>query len=390
MTPVDVTIRRTSDRIPPLGIGLWTAHRPLPAVVQSQLEKLAPNHVDVLIDLRRPREIETLTVLLRQALAYGPTIWLYAICADDAPEPGLDALAECLDDTDASIAGLLLTPAAYLHSYQPDGAWPRGASPADLLALARTYWPALALGGGFPTYFTELNRCRPDPERIDFLTHATSPIVHAADDRSVIETLDSLPHIFDSARHIAPGCPYRITTSAIGAWTNPYGHALTPNIDRQRRTLSDNDPRQRGLFAAAWALGYMARAIGRVDSLTLSSIGPPFAVADAAGRFPIHDILRGLNRAAGRPALRVASGENTLRGLGWMIGPDRGELWIGNLSETPKDVHLPGLQAAAVVDDHIAFDALGPDDWPLERLKPRADGALTLAPFAVARVDIRL
>jgi hypothetical protein len=51
------------------------------------------------------------------------------------------------------------------------------------------------LGGGMLSYFTELNRKRVPGELIDFVTHCTNPIVHAADDLSVMQTLEALPFI---------------------------------------------------------------------------------------------------------------------------------------------------------------------------------------------------
>ena len=44
----------------------------------------------------------------------------------------------------------------------------------------------ITLGGGMLSYFTELNR-KPVPKGVfDFITHTVCPIVHAADDISVI------------------------------------------------------------------------------------------------------------------------------------------------------------------------------------------------------------
>lgn len=377
-----------STRIPPLGIGLWAAHAARPVELLCQLESLAPHHVDIMVDLRRPHDPDALATVLPICKASARSVFLYVICDDICPEAGLSTLKQMLDAGRHEIAGLLLTPAAYLQSYQPDGEWPSTVSPAELIALGREFWPDVAIGGGFPTYFTELNRCRPDPAGIDFLTHATSPIVHAADDHSVIETLECLPHIFDSARRIAPDKPYRVTTSAIGAWVNPYGLALTPNTERERRTLSDNDPRQTALFAAAWSLGYMVQAIGQVDSLTLSSIGQPFPIADATHRYPIFDVLRGLARGAGQTALRTTTDHPALTAFGWAYNDGRGEIWLANLSEQSLAVSVDGARAAAILDDRIAMPSLSLDEWPLDRLEPISDNTLQISPYAVARVEI--
>ncbi|HET7313302.1 hypothetical protein [Salinisphaera sp.] len=386
---VSVSVRKTDGcRLPPLGVGLWTDRLEPAATLVSQFERLDPNHVDMLVDLRQPENLdrleETLSLCRRRALP----VWLYAITPDTQPGAALKTLAHRLNSAAIELAGMLLTPAAYLASYQPDGDWPTTISPEELRALGREIWPTMRLGGGFPTYFTELNRCRPDPVAIDFLTHATSPVVHAADDLSVMESLESLPHVFASARALAPDVPYHVTTSAIGAWTNPYGGTLTPNAESERVTLSDNDPRQRGLFAAAWSLGYMAQTIGRVDGLTLSAIGKPFPIADATTRYPIFDVLRGMGAGAGRQALAGISDIDDLAALGWVRDDGRAELWLANLTVHTRAVHIADSYRAAVLDENTDLACVAPDDWPLDRLEPQGDTPLTLAPYAVARVEL--
>src|SRR3546814_17729000 len=81
------------------------------------------------------------------------------------------------------------------------------------------------------SYFTELNRKRPPVGLLDFVRHATCPIVHAADDRSVIQTLEALPHIVRSARAIVGESPYRLGPPTIGMRPNPYWPRPTANPD---------------------------------------------------------------------------------------------------------------------------------------------------------------
>ena len=90
-----------------------------------------------------------------------------------------------------------------------------------------------ALGGGMFSYFTELNRKRPPVALLDFVTHATNPIVHAADDDSVMETLEALPHITRSARAIIGDLPYRIGPSTIAMRHEPLRDADDPEPARR-------------------------------------------------------------------------------------------------------------------------------------------------------------
>src|SRR3546814_1455693 len=78
--------------------------------------------------------------------------------------------------------------------------WSSDVCSSDL--AARRAFPGIALGGGMFSYFTELNRKRPPVGLLDFVSHATCPIVHAADDRSVIQTLEAIPHIEIGRAHV--------------------------------------------------------------------------------------------------------------------------------------------------------------------------------------------
>ena len=102
--------------------------------------------------------------------------------------------------------------------------------------------------------FTELNRKRPKAALFDFITHTTCSIVHAADDRSVMETLETLPAIIGSAKAMIDEKPYRIGPSAIAARMNPYGKGVARQSCQRARLphksrSSPARPVQRGLDA---------------------------------------------------------------------------------------------------------------------------------------------
>ena len=85
------------------------------------------------------------------------------------------------------------------------------------------------------------------------MTHATNPIVHAADDDSVMETLEALPHITRSARAIIGSralshrsLDHRDADEPL--WLAHHAQPATASAI----CMADDDPRQRGRFAAAW------------------------------------------------------------------------------------------------------------------------------------------
>ncbi|WP_110650506.1 hypothetical protein [Salinicola peritrichatus] len=397
--------------LPSIGCGVWLNRlldlEPDLARLAWQLDSVAPRHLDVLLDLRDSQALERLPGVMALAAERGVAVWLYVVCEDRDPARSLSSLARRLESVPGVPAGMLVTPAAYLKSYQPDGVWPSGASPREALAAARTLWPGLALGGGVPTYFTELNRCRPDPAAIDFITHAVSPIVHAADDRSVMETLESVPDIVASCRALAPAATYRITTTAIGAWTNPYGERLTPNDGTQRVTLSDNDPRQRGQFAAAWSLGFLARAaLAGVDSLTLSSLGPPFDIGDSP-LHPVGHVITGLARMSGQTLcespfeigpleidpveiskVRKRSEISALATLAWQTAlPAINEAWITNLTAEPLALGLKRIEIVDVTLLESERDGFQPTPELRRRLEEGC--RIALPPLAILSVRWR-
>ena len=97
-------------------------------------------------------------------------------------------------------ASVAVSPGVDLKSYPPSVDRPPSPPLAELYAAARAAFPGLPLGGGMFTFFTELNRRRVPAHLLDFVQHATTSVMHAADDRSVMETLESLPHVIRSVR----------------------------------------------------------------------------------------------------------------------------------------------------------------------------------------------
>ena len=84
-------------------------------------------------------------------------------------------------------------------------------------------------GGGMFSYFTELNRKHVPLEELGFVTHCTCPIVHAADDLSVMQSLEALPFITHSTRAFIGDKPYWIGPSTIGMRQIPDGSRTMEN-----------------------------------------------------------------------------------------------------------------------------------------------------------------
>lgn len=192
---------------------------------------------------------------------------------------------------------LAALPRSYLRSYQPAGPWPEGPTPDTALAPLKAAFPDTAVGAGSLTNFTELNRW-PPRVRSDFLTFGNTANVHAADDRSVMQTLEALPDIFASAKALSPGLPLHLGLFAIAMRTNPYGATVQPNPDRLRLPMVQDDPRQGTEFAAAYAAAILALAAeAGVESVALAMTDGPLG----PGNGPLADFLVHAADLAGHP-----------------------------------------------------------------------------------------
>ncbi|MBN7786241.1 hypothetical protein JYP51_15055 [Ponticoccus gilvus] len=311
------------------------------------------------------------------------------------PEAGIAGAADALADAGLAPRRVLALPEGYLGSHQPSGPWPRGATPAELLPMLRRSFPMAEIGGGVMTNFTELNRCRPDMAQADYLTHGNTAIVHAGDDLSVLETLECLPQIFESAGALAAGKPYRLGLVSIGMRSNPYGADVAANPAQLRRTMGRADPRHRGLFGTAWAVGVLAASAGSaVASLCLAAPAGPFGVAvaeqdypqagydgRAAQVYPLFHVVAEAAALAGAPRLGVSGLPEGV--VGYAADRDGLRMMLANLGADAACVTLPAEAEVALMDAG-AFEAATEDaDWlasaPRERLRD-----VTLPPFAVA------
>ena len=245
--------------------------------------------------------------------------------------------------------------------------------------------------------------------RSTIVTHTTCPTVHAADDRSVMETNEALRHQIRSTRaFMGDGLAYRIGPSQIGCRENPYGKAPAPNPGNGRVCLATVDPRQRGLFNAAWTLAYAAAcARGEIEALAFGAPTGPFGHIYRRAGFaqPYFDALDG---PSVYPAFHVVAGLAALDGatvLSTEVTPGgaaaalavrdgaRTVLWLANLTADALDVELPtDLAGARIVSlDADAFEELTrAADYLDTGAHALPAGPVRLDAFSVARLEAPL
>ncbi len=253
-------------------------------------------------------------------------------------------------------------------------------TPGDLSTLVerlRHDHPELPLGAGTRAFFTELNRDRPAADGSsagDFIRWTMTPTVHAMDDASVMQSLDTTPWSVRTADSFASGRSMLVGPQTLRMRFNP--EQVTQGPTRDEGVPPDIDPRQRGLFGAAWLVGHVAGLLHeRVDRVAFfEPIGPRGVIYREAGfsqpwfdelqtcelqtpaAYPLFVVLESLMRAQDRAAKAVRLGaRGEVRGIELLDG--NGPCWI-IANTSPKPVTLPECaQRWSMLDANTMPDA---------------------------------
>ena len=391
----------------PIGLGM-PAEEIDHAIEQLDLLKLlAPKYLVCQFDPRQKhgaKELYGYRVLCEQ---------LGAECSLEVVVESLDQfvqelalLAALITRSALKLSDLAVVPVGDLKSVLPGGPRPPAPKLEELYAAARKAFPGIKLGGGMFTFFTELNRKHPPAQLLDYVVNTTCPIVHAADDRSVMETLEALPYQVTTARSYIGNTGYRIGPSGIGCRDNPHGKTWTPNPENVRVCLTKLEPRQRGLFGAAWTLGYIA-TFARTDVEAISMGAPTgplgmiyreadhtqpyFDAMTGAAVFPAFHVMAGLTRGSGAKLVSVTSSDNSK--VECLAYKTKGgtTLWLANLCAETVDVKLNGatgaMFATTLDQDSFVLATTQPQKFQAD-YKALRKPAIHLKPYAVAIVSV--
>ena len=171
-------------------------------------------------------------------------------------------------------------------------------STPPVMNAVRQAFRGYLVGGGTQHFFTQLNRAE-DLGEVDFISFTTSALVHGADDDAIMDGLRSLPFMLETLAARFPEMPVRVGPSAIPARASPLG-SQPASDGRQRVALAKRDPRTRGLFGAAWMLGYVSQlASTDVQAITLMNLQGDAGLlqGDDASPVPAFFVLQALQDA---------------------------------------------------------------------------------------------
>lgn len=195
-----------------------------------------------------------------------------------------------------------------LSSYPPSVDRPPGPTQKNIVNAARSLFPGIPVGGGSLAFFAELNRRQPQAGLLDFVQWGTNSINHAADDCSVMETLQTIPHQVRTAKSIALNTPIRLGPVHIAMPLNPYGEGPTPNPQTRRVTMAQQDPRHSAQFGASFLAGYLCRAAhAGVDAISCAGLVGPFGIFGNTGQIPATAVIDCFAKLAGSATLQCAS-----------------------------------------------------------------------------------
>lgn len=306
------------------------------------------------------------------------------LAAREAMELGVEAVfpqrdpeaeaAECLQALAGQPVGALLVAAARDLRTRPTGL-PGGEAPlGDTVAALRGKGFPGRIGAGVPSFFPEFNRNPPPPA--DFAFFGVCPIVHAADDISVMETLRALPAILDSATRLLPGTPLWPGPLVIPPVVNPYGPGLADTDGRHRICLAGSDPRHGALFGAAHLVAALAAVLPASESVApLHANGPAGLSAPDGQPHPLAFVLSEVVGAEGAP-LAEGPARPGLTSLAWERDGRRTAL-VASISDEAVELPWPDGVAQAA---RLAPGALG---WVAV---PVTGPALVVGPYATFRL----
>ena len=119
------------------------------------------------------------------------------------------------------------------------------------------------------------------------------------------------------------------------------------NPGNGRVCLSDYDPRQRGVFAAAWNLGLVAAAArGGIDVMALGATTGDQGIIGADGLVPAYHVVSGLAGASRARRLDATSSQQSrVEVLAYETKAGR-TLWLANLTGEEQQVKISGFSGA--------------------------------------------
>ena len=343
-------------RLPSIGLGSASDGKPLTEGELTAIRALGLDHlrVDVHPILENWEEGLLRGLQEADALGWSLEIALFLVDTDSVPR-----VRELLGD--AQVDRVLV----FVEGAQT--ATTNETTPGSLVDAVRkqlsAVLPDTPIGGGTDYYFTELNRTRPEVERMDAISYSIIPQVHAFDDISLVETLEAQAETVESATALAEGKPVVVSPVTLKRRFNPF--AIGEEAEPNHNALPDAvDSRQPSLLGAAWTLGsikYLAEA-GAASVTYYETAGwrgvveresgsplPELFASQPGQVFPLYQVMKCVGEWRDAELLECSSTES-LQVVGLAVARNGGiSLLASNLQAQPLRVQTEALPRGAIV-----------------------------------------
>ena len=234
-----------AGRLPSIGLGVASHGEPLSDRQVARLRRLHPSHLRLDLDLTTGGYASALEWATDQVRTLGIALEVALTLSDEADQE-LTRFREMLERVAPPVCRWLI-----LHAREKS-------TPPHLARLAARYLsrqdPGAKIAIGTNLYFTELNRNRPALDAADLVCYSLNPQVHAFDNLSLVETLETQGVTVDSARQFCGKTPIVVSPITLKPRFNP--NATQPDANPAPGELPQHvDPRQMSLLGAGWTLG---------------------------------------------------------------------------------------------------------------------------------------
>jgi hypothetical protein len=222
------------------------------------------------------------------------------------------------------------------------------------LRRMRDVMPKLSLGAGTNYNFNEINKNHFNADGLDFISFSMDPQEHATDDLTILENIEAMSHLVESARAIyGNNLAIHISPVTLRKRFNPY--ATNPQ-DLYLPESSKADPRQKTAFAGIWTFGTLCSlTMANAEAVTyFQTIGNQGVLSTDGVPYPVYHTLKTVAQWQGKPA-RVIASSDPLRVQGILF--DDKVLGMVNLTENDQDIRY-----------HDFKTQLGPGEIKFEKL----------------------
>ncbi|MEY2410108.1 MAG: D-apionolactonase [Verrucomicrobiota bacterium] len=387
--------------VPPLGLCVASHERALTAAEVDRLKVLKVAHLRVDLRLNDPAYPSRLEQAWNEARALEAGLH---IALELGAESG-KALAEFARHLERIQPRVLLW--IILHETENPA---RERTVREVAPALQGFAPEALLAAGTRDFFTEINRCRPDPKAVSSVCYSTNPQVHAFDNITLVENLAGQVYNVESARQFSPR---PVVLSPITLRLRNNARAADEKAGSVAELPSDVDPRQLSLLGAGWTLGSIAKLTqtGFVQSLTyFETTGWRGVMQDAGGSplpaefpsepgdvFPIYHVLADLAEFGKCQVLPTHTTDPLVaEALALVNEMGRRRILVANLSGDPLELGVqtgPCSARVRCLDETTAETAIRRPQI-FRRQEGEVQNAvsgrikLKLLPFALARIDV--